>query len=215
MAARARHVRKFCDASGGPAALPLAIGRAASAAQAQIGSDRYSSIVVDAATGNVLEAANPDAPRHPASLAKLMTLVHGVRGTARPAHHHRRTGAGFGPRRLDGALQARLAAGHAADGRGGDPGAGHQIGQRRGRRARRTAWRIGGSLRPDDDPARPRAGHEPHHLHQRLRPARPGRMDHRARPRHPGAPPADRFPRLLSVFQHPQLHVPAPGDLQP
>ena len=44
------------------------------AAHAQIGSDRYSSIVVDAATGNVLEAASPDAPRHPASLAKLMTL---------------------------------------------------------------------------------------------------------------------------------------------
>ncbi len=43
-------------------------------ALAQIGSERYSSIVVDAATGNVLEAANPDAPRHPASLAKLMTL---------------------------------------------------------------------------------------------------------------------------------------------
>ena len=43
-------------------------------ARAQIGSDRYSSIVVDAATGNVLEAANPDALRHPASLAKLMTL---------------------------------------------------------------------------------------------------------------------------------------------
>src|SRR5450631_1299462 len=44
------------------------------AARAQIGSERYSSIVVDAATGNVLEAANPDASRHPASLAKLMTL---------------------------------------------------------------------------------------------------------------------------------------------
>jgi D-alanyl-D-alanine carboxypeptidase len=43
-------------------------------ARAQIGSERYSSIVVDAATGNVLEAANADAPRHPASLAKLMTL---------------------------------------------------------------------------------------------------------------------------------------------
>ena len=43
-------------------------------ARAQIGSDRYSSIIVEAATGNVLEAANPDAPRHPASLAKLMTL---------------------------------------------------------------------------------------------------------------------------------------------
>jgi D-alanyl-D-alanine carboxypeptidase len=44
------------------------------AARAQIGSDRYASIVVDAGTGNVLEEANPDAPRHPASLAKLMTL---------------------------------------------------------------------------------------------------------------------------------------------
>lgn len=50
------------------ALLPLAPARA------QIGSDHYSSIVVDAATGNVLQAANPDAPRHPASLAKLMTL---------------------------------------------------------------------------------------------------------------------------------------------
>ena len=45
-----------------------------SAAHAQIGSDRYSSIVVDAGTGSVLEQANADAPRHPASLAKLMTL---------------------------------------------------------------------------------------------------------------------------------------------
>jgi D-alanyl-D-alanine carboxypeptidase len=43
-------------------------------ARAQIGSDRYSSIIVDARSGSVLEAANPDAPRHPASLAKLMTL---------------------------------------------------------------------------------------------------------------------------------------------
>jgi D-alanyl-D-alanine carboxypeptidase len=41
---------------------------------AQIGSARYSSIVVDARTGDVLEAVNADAPRHPASLAKLMTL---------------------------------------------------------------------------------------------------------------------------------------------
>jgi D-alanyl-D-alanine carboxypeptidase len=56
-----------CVAVGLAAALPSQV-------RAQIGSDRYSSIVVDAATGNVLEAANPDAPRHPASLAKLMTL---------------------------------------------------------------------------------------------------------------------------------------------
>ena len=39
-------------------------------AMAQIGSDRYSSIVVDAATGRVLSAVNPDDQRHPASLTK-------------------------------------------------------------------------------------------------------------------------------------------------
>ena len=44
------------------------------AAQAQVGSARYASIVVDAASGNVLEAANADQPRFPASLTKLMTL---------------------------------------------------------------------------------------------------------------------------------------------
>jgi D-alanyl-D-alanine carboxypeptidase len=43
-------------------------------ARAQLGSDRYSSIVVDAATGRVLSAVNPDALRHPASLTKMMTL---------------------------------------------------------------------------------------------------------------------------------------------
>jgi len=44
------------------------------AASAQVGSARYSSIVIDADSGNVLEQINPDAPRHPASLTKLMTL---------------------------------------------------------------------------------------------------------------------------------------------
>jgi D-alanyl-D-alanine carboxypeptidase len=43
-------------------------------AQAQIGSARYSSIVVDAGTGDVLEDVNADEPRHPASLTKMMTL---------------------------------------------------------------------------------------------------------------------------------------------
>src|SRR5580692_9975371 len=43
-------------------------------AWAQIGSDRYSSIVVDVASGTVLEQVNPDAGRYPASLTKLMTL---------------------------------------------------------------------------------------------------------------------------------------------
>ena len=43
-------------------------------AAAQIGSARYSSIVVEADGGRVLSAVNPDELRHPASLAKMMTL---------------------------------------------------------------------------------------------------------------------------------------------
>jgi len=43
-------------------------------AAAQIGSARYSSMVIDAGSGAVLSAVNPDAPRYPASLTKLMTL---------------------------------------------------------------------------------------------------------------------------------------------
>ena len=44
------------------------------AAHAQIGSYRYSSIIVDDASGRVTEAVNADASRYPASLTKLMTL---------------------------------------------------------------------------------------------------------------------------------------------
>ncbi len=43
------------------------------AAKAQIGSERYASIVIDAATGRVLSAVDPDERRHPASLTKVMT----------------------------------------------------------------------------------------------------------------------------------------------
>lgn len=53
--------------------LVLAVG-GVPAAQAQIGSARYASIVIDAANGNVLSQVNADEPRHPASLTKLMTL---------------------------------------------------------------------------------------------------------------------------------------------
>lgn len=52
----------------------LGVGAGLAPASAQVGSDRYASIIVDARTGTVLEEANADAPRHPASLAKLMTL---------------------------------------------------------------------------------------------------------------------------------------------
>lgn len=43
-------------------------------AAAQIGSDRYASIVIDAGSGNILSAVNADEPRYPASLTKMMTL---------------------------------------------------------------------------------------------------------------------------------------------
>ena len=56
------------------AAAWLGIALAAAPAQAQIGSERYSSIIINAADGNVLLAANPDDLRHPASLTKMMTL---------------------------------------------------------------------------------------------------------------------------------------------
>jgi D-alanyl-D-alanine carboxypeptidase len=46
----------------------------AAPARAQVGSARYSSIVVDATSGDVLEEVNADQPRHPASLTKMMTL---------------------------------------------------------------------------------------------------------------------------------------------
>jgi D-alanyl-D-alanine carboxypeptidase len=43
-------------------------------AWAQIGSDRYSSIVIDTRTGRELSSVNADEPRYPASLTKMMTL---------------------------------------------------------------------------------------------------------------------------------------------
>lgn len=43
-------------------------------ARAQVGSARYSSFVMEAGSGKVMSAVNPDDPRHPASLTKLMTL---------------------------------------------------------------------------------------------------------------------------------------------
>ncbi|MBV8592595.1 MAG: D-alanyl-D-alanine carboxypeptidase [Acetobacteraceae bacterium] len=46
----------------------------APAARAQIGSYRYSSLVMDASTGQILSSINADEPRYPASLTKLMTL---------------------------------------------------------------------------------------------------------------------------------------------
>lgn len=52
----------------------LALVAASTSVLAQVGSDRYSSIVIDANSGAILSAANPDEYRFPASLTKMMTL---------------------------------------------------------------------------------------------------------------------------------------------
>ena len=68
----------------------------------------YAAIVVDANTGAVLHAANPDAPRHPASLTKIMTLYllfERLEVRQDQARHH---DAGLRGGREPGADQARL-----------------------------------------------------------------------------------------------------------
>ncbi|MBN8892093.1 MAG: D-alanyl-D-alanine carboxypeptidase [Rhodospirillales bacterium] len=65
-------LRRLYSLSAVLACLLLALSTAP--AHAQIGSDRYASIVVEADNGRVLSAANAEEPRHPASLTKMMTL---------------------------------------------------------------------------------------------------------------------------------------------
>ena len=52
----------------------LLVALAIRPAAAQVWSDRYSSLVIDAGSGNILEQVNADEPRFPASLTKMMTL---------------------------------------------------------------------------------------------------------------------------------------------
>ena len=54
--------------------LAILSGLAAGAARAQVGSDRYASIVIDANSGTILSAINADEYRFPASLTKMMTI---------------------------------------------------------------------------------------------------------------------------------------------
>ena len=126
---RTRVMLLVCRRCAGSRGLRLVLGRSAGLAHAQIGSDRYSSIVVDAASGNILETANPDAPRHPASLAKLMILymvfeaLRDRRITLDELVPISAHAASMEPTKLG------LMPGIAADGRASDPGAGHQVGQ--------------------------------------------------------------------------------------
>ena len=57
-----------------PAAVLVLLSASSGPAAAQVGSDRYASIVMDSGSGNVLSAASADEERYPASLTKMMTL---------------------------------------------------------------------------------------------------------------------------------------------
>ncbi len=61
-------------AAGIVVAILCILGPASFDAAAQVGSARYSSIVVNAGTGEILSSVNLDSPRHPASLTKMMTI---------------------------------------------------------------------------------------------------------------------------------------------
>jgi D-alanyl-D-alanine carboxypeptidase len=78
MAVAARHshrlvsaARRLLAGAAFAACLPVL---APGVAHAQVGSYRYSSIIVDNGSGRVTEAVNADSLRYPASLTKLMTL---------------------------------------------------------------------------------------------------------------------------------------------
>jgi D-alanyl-D-alanine carboxypeptidase len=66
--------RGLCVSALALASLATALVGRPHPAWSQIGSARYSSIVVDVGSGRVLSAAAPDELRHPASLTKMMTL---------------------------------------------------------------------------------------------------------------------------------------------
>lgn len=61
-------------AVGGALLLLLVTCAVPGMARAQIGSERYSSMVMEARSGRVISSVNPDELRHPASLTKMMTL---------------------------------------------------------------------------------------------------------------------------------------------
>jgi D-alanyl-D-alanine carboxypeptidase len=69
---RARRGLRYCLLGFGPVAAALA--STSDLSHAENYSPPTASIVVDGNSGTTLQASNPDAPRHPASLTKIMTL---------------------------------------------------------------------------------------------------------------------------------------------
>jgi D-alanyl-D-alanine carboxypeptidase len=78
-AAQARPAKKNAEASAGQDASTAKkrsarVGKTRSRAAGGWNRPNYAAIVVDDKTGQVLHEANADAPRHPASMTKVMTL---------------------------------------------------------------------------------------------------------------------------------------------
>ncbi|MGE0036992.1 MAG: D-alanyl-D-alanine carboxypeptidase family protein [Xanthobacteraceae bacterium] len=78
-AAQARPAKKNAEASAGqdastPKKRSARVGKTRSRAAGGWNRPNYAAIVVDDKTGQVLHEANADAPRHPASMTKVMTL---------------------------------------------------------------------------------------------------------------------------------------------
>src|ERR1700720_3191079 len=69
---RARRGLRYCLLGFAPVAAALA--STSDLSHAEKYSPPTASIVVDGNSGTALQASNPDAPRHPASLTKIMTL---------------------------------------------------------------------------------------------------------------------------------------------
>ena len=174
----------------------------------------YAAIVVDANSGQRAARRQCRRLRHPASLTKIMTLYLLFEQIE------------AGKLRLDSRLEVSEHASQQAPsklglrpgpdplGRGRDPRAGHQVGERCGGRGRGSDRRRRRDLRPHDDAQGARARHEPHGLRQCVRPARRGPAHHRARsgdarPRHPGPLPA-----LLPLFRDAELRLSRPRDAQ-
>ena len=144
--------------------------------------------------------ANPDAPRHPASLAKLMTLYMAFEALRDrrislnemvPVSAH---AASMEPSKLGLLPGTRITVEEAILGLVT-------------KSANDAAAALGELLGGSEDrfaqmmTLRARAlGMSAQHLHQRLGPAGPGRMVHGPRPGHPGAALADRFSRSIYAY---------------
>ena len=128
-------------------ALVLVLALCAISAGSASAQSKYASIVIDAGNGEVLYRANADDPKYPASLTKMMTLY-----LTFEALQKKRIKLGqYFPDFPQGGIPAADQAGPQGrpedQDRARDPGACHQVGQRRGHGAGGGYRRIGNPLR--------------------------------------------------------------------